>query len=111
MSTKPPPKDPVICSFCGKPQQLANKMVVGPEVNICDSCIVVCNSIVGQQDLPGTPDLNLASSDEGALKGSPLKESPPNEAPPEDHSPKDLSHVPKPKEVFDFFLQLNPIVH
>ena len=30
---------PIACSFCGKPQQMVAKLVVGPGVHICDECI------------------------------------------------------------------------
>ena len=35
------------CSFCGKSQEMASKLVAGPNVYICDECIDLCNEIVG----------------------------------------------------------------
>ena len=34
------------CSFCGKPQDQAKKLVAGPGVCICDECIELCVSIL-----------------------------------------------------------------
>ncbi len=39
---------PVSCSFCGKPQQMVAKLVVGPGVHICDECIAACSKIVSE---------------------------------------------------------------
>ncbi len=36
----------VLCSFCGKPQNLAYKMILGPGVNICDECINSCHTLI-----------------------------------------------------------------
>lgn len=34
------------CSFCGKPQEQAKKLIAGPGVCICDECIELCASIL-----------------------------------------------------------------
>ena len=34
------------CSFCGKPESQVHRMVQGPGVRICDSCIQLCMSIL-----------------------------------------------------------------
>jgi len=34
------------CSFCGKKASEVSKLLGGPKVHICDSCIVVCNKIL-----------------------------------------------------------------
>ena len=34
------------CSFCGKSQHEVKKLIVGPNVYICDECIDLCNEIV-----------------------------------------------------------------
>ena len=36
----------ICCSFCGKPKDQARRMVAGPGVYICDSCIELCNAIL-----------------------------------------------------------------
>ncbi len=35
------------CSFCGVPQSLANKLIAGPKVYICDDCIKMAYNLVG----------------------------------------------------------------
>lgn len=37
------------CSFCGKPQELAGRLVAGNGVYICDECIELCNSILQEE--------------------------------------------------------------
>lgn len=37
------------CSFCGKPQESVRKIVAGPGVYICDECVDLCNSIIGNE--------------------------------------------------------------
>lgn len=39
-------RTPVNCSFCGRSNFEVNSMVAGPEVYICDRCIIDANSIV-----------------------------------------------------------------
>ena len=34
------------CSFCGKPQSQARRLIAGPGVYICDECVQLCNSIL-----------------------------------------------------------------
>lgn len=36
-----PKKEPVICSFCGRPNTQVVKMVQGPGVNICSECTMI----------------------------------------------------------------------
>lgn len=40
---------PIACSFCGKPQQMVAKLVVGPGVHICDECITACTKIISEE--------------------------------------------------------------
>lgn len=35
-------QEPVICSFCGRPNHMVIKMVKGPSVNICSECVMIC---------------------------------------------------------------------
>lgn len=37
---------PLCCSFCGKPQEQAGRLIAGPGVCICDECIELCMSIL-----------------------------------------------------------------
>ena len=36
------------CSFCGKPQSLVDRMIAGNNCYICDECVRMCASIVGE---------------------------------------------------------------
>ncbi len=37
----------LFCSFCGKPKELANKLVAGPNgIYICDECVEICLDII-----------------------------------------------------------------
>ena len=43
----------VRCSFCGKPQNMAMKLIAGPNgVYICDECIGICDEII-EEELEG----------------------------------------------------------
>jgi len=39
----------ITCSFCGKKQEEVEKVVVGPEVYICNECVQVCNEILVEE--------------------------------------------------------------
>jgi ATP-dependent Clp protease ATP-binding subunit ClpX len=39
------------CSFCGKPQEKADKLVSGPSVFICSDCIYLCNEILREEEV------------------------------------------------------------
>ena len=39
-------KNQVCCSFCGKPQSEAKKLIAGPGVYICDECISLCHDVI-----------------------------------------------------------------
>jgi len=34
------------CSFCGKDQEQAQRLIAGPGVFICDQCVSLCNEIL-----------------------------------------------------------------
>ena len=36
------------CSFCGKSQAQAKKLIAGPAVYICDECVALCNDIIAE---------------------------------------------------------------
>ena len=38
------------CTFCGKSQHDVRKLIAGPSVFICDTCIRVCNEILQEED-------------------------------------------------------------
>ncbi|MDU7151943.1 MAG: ATP-dependent Clp protease ATP-binding subunit ClpX [Peptoniphilus grossensis] len=39
------------CSFCGKTQNQVNRLIAGPNVNICDECIERCHAIL-EEEIP-----------------------------------------------------------
>lgn len=43
------------CSFCGKSQEQARKLIAGPGVFICDECIELCNEII-EEELSHQPE-------------------------------------------------------
>jgi len=50
MAKKTKDENELICSFCGKNQEIVKKLVAGPGVFICDECIELCNEIL-EEDL------------------------------------------------------------
>lgn len=47
------------CSFCGKTHEQVHRMVVGPNVNICNECILLCQEIItDEMDVPKEAGLN-----------------------------------------------------
>ena len=43
------------CSFCGRDEQQASKLIMGPGVSICDECVAVCNEIMVEERDQGRP--------------------------------------------------------
>jgi ATP-dependent Clp protease ATP-binding subunit ClpX len=41
-----------LCSFCGKSQAEVKKIIAGPGVYICDSCVNVCKTIIDREIKP-----------------------------------------------------------
>ena len=35
----------ISCSFCGKSQEEVKKLIAGPNVYICNECVVLCKDI------------------------------------------------------------------
>lgn len=40
----------ICCSFCGKPQGMAERLIAGSGVYICDACVRLCMSIIEDED-------------------------------------------------------------
>ncbi|MDA5482845.1 hypothetical protein PGS49_19665 [Yersinia intermedia] len=40
----------VTCSFCKKPESEV-RIITGPEVNICNECVGLCNEILDEEEL------------------------------------------------------------
>ena len=38
------------CSFCGKTQNMVERLVAGPNVYICNECIELCNDILNDEE-------------------------------------------------------------
>ena len=49
--------DEISCSFCGKPQHLVARLVVGPGLYICDECVQVCGEIIKQDESDAEAEL------------------------------------------------------
>ena len=53
----------VCCSFCGKPQNKARKLISGPgDIYICDECVYLCQEIIDEETEtyePEVEDINL----------------------------------------------------
>ena len=43
------PSQLTLCSFCGKSHAEVKKLIQGPGVYICDSCIIVCKSVLDKE--------------------------------------------------------------
>ena len=40
------------CSFCGKSLSERKRIIAGPGVHICDSCVTVCKTIIDRESTP-----------------------------------------------------------
>ncbi|MBI5328690.1 MAG: ATP-dependent Clp protease ATP-binding subunit ClpX [Deltaproteobacteria bacterium] len=49
MADKKRGNDGLRCSFCGKNQAEVKKLIAGPMVYICDSCVELCNDIIAEE--------------------------------------------------------------
>lgn len=49
MANKDDSSKNIHCSFCGKPQEFAGRLIAGNGVYICDECIELCNSILQEE--------------------------------------------------------------
>jgi ATP-dependent Clp protease ATP-binding subunit ClpX len=44
-------KDKPLCSFCGRTEELVDKLISGPNVFICDKCVRLCMGIVDKKQM------------------------------------------------------------
>jgi ATP-dependent Clp protease ATP-binding subunit ClpX len=51
------------CSFCGKHQEQVSRIVAGPGVYICNECVKLCNTILGENAPPEIADVMLVPPD------------------------------------------------
>lgn len=49
-----------LCSFCGKSQAAVKKIIEGPGVYICDSCVNVCKTIIDRELKSPAPEVRPA---------------------------------------------------
>ena len=49
MDRKQDTKESLHCSFCGKSQNQAHRLIAGPNVYICDECVSLCNDIIAEE--------------------------------------------------------------
>ena len=89
----------VVCSFCGKPQNMVKKIIIGPHLNICDECISSCYDLINgeiKQDQTNTqpPSQNTESVNSVPLTTSEKKKS--------DSPELTFRTLPKPKEILAY---------
>ncbi len=58
-----------MCSFCGKTQNEVKKLIAGPDVFICDSCVNVCKTIIDREARPATSDVPFKLIKPAKMKG------------------------------------------
>lgn len=44
-----PPQSDSRCSFCGRTHQQVDKIITGPQVNICNECVKLCNEVLAEE--------------------------------------------------------------
>ena len=64
------------CSFCGKTQELVDRIIAGPGVYICDECIRVCNGILEDEiyDEDDEFSYKLQEGEKGLLTPAEIKD-------------------------------------
>ena len=72
-------KEPVRCSFCGKPEQAVERMLHSSRANICDGCVALCYEMLVEEGLfpePGSPKTRPVNPDQvpELLKPAQIKE-------------------------------------
>ena len=88
------------CSFCGKPQHLVDKIIVGPNLNICNECVESCAAILNENADPITiPNATTTEEDAKQSIKSQLKST---EKPKEEPINLDIDKLPRPKEILKF---------
>lgn len=60
-STKDEAATRVYCSFCGYDQFERQKMIAGPTVFICDSCVRLCVGVLRAESVPYLPEPDVPS--------------------------------------------------
>jgi ClpX C4-type zinc finger/Glyoxalase superfamily protein len=60
-----PEKTTLHCSFCGKSQHDVRKLIAGPTVFICDTCVQLCDDIIDHSEDQAILDLLKADEESG----------------------------------------------
>tara|TARA_A100001015_G_C15028340_1_gene731768 strand:- start:1494 stop:2819 length:1326 start_codon:yes stop_codon:yes gene_type:complete len=82
--------DLLVCSFCGKPQNIVEKIIVGPSLNICNECVESCHAILHPNGSTTKPQVNQTKT----LKKIESKKN---------VTPKiSQESIPKPKKIYAF---------
>ena len=56
-------KEIVRCSFCGKPEELVDRMLRSARANICDACVALCYDLLAEEGL--FPPISANAADAG----------------------------------------------
>ncbi len=92
-----------LCSFCGKSQAEVRKIIAGPGVYICDSCVNVCKTIIDREvKAPATPEGTAAKPAFRLIKPSDIKKVLDDHVIGQDHAKKVLSVA-----VYNHYKRLN----
>ena len=43
------PNNITMCSFCGKSHAEVRKLIAGPDVYICDNCVILCKNVLDRE--------------------------------------------------------------
>jgi len=89
-----------LCSFCGKSQAEVRKIIAGPGVYICDSCVNVCKTIIDRE--VKTPSAEGAKPAFRLVKPSEIKQVLDDHVIGQDHAKKVLSVA-----VYNHYKRLN----
>ena len=94
--------DILTCSFCGKPQNMVKKIIMGPTANICNECIDECLRIMDHEQpiQPVETQATAAVKQESSLSGPEVKKK----------NPITFSKLPKPKDIQKYLNQKMPIL-
>lgn len=57
MADKIKENDELVCSFCGKTGSEVKRIIIGPDVYICDECVSLCSEILDEEDNPRLEEL------------------------------------------------------
>ncbi len=49
MKKRPPPQQELCCSFCNRSAEEVERLITGPNVHICNECVIMCNDILAEE--------------------------------------------------------------